>query len=98
MRIANIMIPSKYLDTIYIFNQCVHQYFTCSFTLHRPLLTHALTFSLTHTRTWCISIGGLSHVLTHSLPRCLSRTHALGMTLPPSRNQLRLFSLTIMTS
>src|SRR3990170_2219197 len=98
MRIANIMIPSYYLDTIYIFNQCVHQSFTCSFTLHRPLLTHALTFSLTHTRTRCISIGGLSHMLTHSLPRYLSRRHALNITLPPSRNHLCLFSLTFITS
>src|SRR4051812_44004490 len=71
------MIPSKYLDTIYIFNRCVEQYFTCSFTLHRWSLTHAHTLSL---------------------PRCLSRTHALDITLPPSRNHLQLFSLTFITS
>ena len=94
----------KYHDLIlifgynYILNQCVHQSFTCSFTLHRPLLTHTLTFSLTNMRTWCISIGVLSHMLTHSLPRCLSRIHALDITLPPSHNHLRLFSLTFITS
>src|SRR3954468_16738143 len=30
---------------IYIFNQCVEQSFTCSFTLHRWSLTHAHTLS-----------------------------------------------------
>src|SRR4051812_35412067 len=45
-----------------------------------------------------VSIGGLSHMLTHSLPRCPSHRHALDITLPPSRNHLRLFSLTFITS
>ena len=49
-------------------------------------------------RVVSLSIGGLSHMLTHSLPRCLSRTHALDITLPPSRNHLQLFSLTFITS
>ena len=77
MRIVNIMILSRYLDTIYIFNQCVHRSFTCRFTLHRPLLTHTLTFSLTHTRARCISIDGLSHMLTLSPEVFFSHTCSL---------------------
>ena len=51
-------------------------------TLPRLLLTHALSFSLTHTPTHYISIGLLSHTWSNSLPRCLSHTRSL-YTPPP---------------
>ena len=77
-------------------------YANCKY--HDPILIFWIQFiSLINVyisllRVVSLSIGGLSHMLTHSLPRCLSRTHALDITLPPSRNHLQLFPLTFITS